>query len=548
MAMEPPLTGGDARSPEGKQPRHVIVTLVHGTWAAGAPWTRSASLLCKGLQEFYPRLVEKLGCASDHASLTFAKPFAWSGKNLHRDRCLAASNLQQQLRDQAKANPGAAQVIVGHSHGGNIALAALAGLDPACRIAGVICLNTPFITVLRRNTWQFLNGIVLSTLLITGWCLFNFFGWWGAWLKGSRLMTELGPRVGLYIVLGTSVIFVLFTYVGILLKWRHEGARFAVWIEKKAEEQFANLSLPPNLSVPVLSLWTAGDEVITILNLLEALANLPFMFFNWTGLVILVVFVLAAVLAGWLPVWVPELNSQAIEAIVNSILRLPLSSYLTLFLALAAFSIAGGLILVRVNKGDRLIRMVVVCCLLVAVFLIPLHTAYMLGWHPQWLESLIDRLPPPFVVDETADPSTASPWYFFLVRLPLSVSGLIVLILGLLVVLGSVANFCFRNIPAGIGVDRFWQGFLVRLTFSYVPVSSANVRFFDLQFPFGWLMHSAIYNDHRIIYGISVWILSQVYGDYLTTVAGRDLTASGFDFITRHWHDALTKLMVRKSS
>ena len=110
-----------------------VVTLVHGTFARRARWLGSASKISSQLKDAgYEVEVCK-----------------WSGRNSFRARSAAASQLRRHLEDQALRYPGLRQVVVAHSHGGNVALLASRQLpDPGPL---VVALATPFIFARRRD-------------------------------------------------------------------------------------------------------------------------------------------------------------------------------------------------------------------------------------------------------------------------------------------------------------------------------------------------------------------------------------------------------------
>ena len=93
-----------------------IVTLVPGTWAGKAAWTRADSRLSQALTTAGCRVVS----------------FEWSHSNCYRARTRAALRLAEQLHGQIKENPAARQWIVAHSHGGNITLHAVRHLRKFC--------------------------------------------------------------------------------------------------------------------------------------------------------------------------------------------------------------------------------------------------------------------------------------------------------------------------------------------------------------------------------------------------------------------------------
>lgn len=130
---------------EGTKELHVI-TLVHGTWARNAGWIRPRSALSRALRE-------RLG------QDTKIFPFIWSGHNSPSARSLASERLRKKLALRLKDYATARHYIVCHSHGGNIALTAVAGADSekqagtdlAKRIDGIVCLATPFLVARKRD-------------------------------------------------------------------------------------------------------------------------------------------------------------------------------------------------------------------------------------------------------------------------------------------------------------------------------------------------------------------------------------------------------------
>jgi pimeloyl-ACP methyl ester carboxylesterase len=107
----------------------VVVTLVHGTWAQNAAWTQSDSELCRHLKQ-------KFG-----DNILFHS-HRWSGGNSFRARRAASRALAPQLEEMLVRFPDARHFVVGHSHGGNVALAALTP-EIGRRLDGLICLATP---------------------------------------------------------------------------------------------------------------------------------------------------------------------------------------------------------------------------------------------------------------------------------------------------------------------------------------------------------------------------------------------------------------------
>lgn len=131
-----------------------VVTLVHGTFARDAPWTRPDSVLSTAL--------ERAGC---HVTR-----FAWSGRNSHRARWHAAGELVAHLQQQVTKHPRARQWVIAHSHGGNVALHAADRLRAVRRKARVttVALATPFLHARARQIagWPLFVIVLFSVLLL----------------------------------------------------------------------------------------------------------------------------------------------------------------------------------------------------------------------------------------------------------------------------------------------------------------------------------------------------------------------------------------------
>ena len=129
-----------------------IVTLVHGTWGRGffssdkpgkpPRWFEDGS---KFRHEFAQEL-EAL-----HIPFAKIEVCNWSGANSIVARERAARQLASQLTAQRSLNPGALQLVIAHSHGGNIAVRALAHLDDTESKLLIATLATPFLEMFRHT-------------------------------------------------------------------------------------------------------------------------------------------------------------------------------------------------------------------------------------------------------------------------------------------------------------------------------------------------------------------------------------------------------------
>jgi len=126
-----------------------IITLVHGTFARHAPWTREGPLW------------DQLSDPQSLPGSTVFQRFCWSGDNSHSARLTAGAALAKQLKALAEKFPGARKYIIGHSHGGNVMLYATKDEKVAENVAGMVTMATPFIAVRRRK----LPGLVLFAFI-----------------------------------------------------------------------------------------------------------------------------------------------------------------------------------------------------------------------------------------------------------------------------------------------------------------------------------------------------------------------------------------------
>jgi hypothetical protein len=140
--------------------RHqLLITLVHGTWPRGFfPTLRRQNRRPLWFEEgspFLARLSTELGDIPHQI-----KPLIWSGANSIFVRDKTARVLAEYLSAEHIEHPQATQIIIAHSHGGNIALRALHHLQKRdasqfCMAdsanPSVVTLATPFIEIHQAN-------------------------------------------------------------------------------------------------------------------------------------------------------------------------------------------------------------------------------------------------------------------------------------------------------------------------------------------------------------------------------------------------------------
>lgn len=139
----------------------LVVTLVHGTFDSNARWTLANSAVCSALVHACgPKLI--------------IQSFTWSGKNDHRHRILAARQLSDKLAESSSTFPKSKQIVIAHSHGGNIAVDAVQFMSEKYRrsIARIITISTPFLLLRERKNLSDVPALLFVLRLILMICFF----------------------------------------------------------------------------------------------------------------------------------------------------------------------------------------------------------------------------------------------------------------------------------------------------------------------------------------------------------------------------------------
>lgn len=148
----------DTRMDSNQSP---IFVLIHGTFSKGAEWTKRGSKLYEKLRMTFPT--------------SEVVRFTWDGKNSHKSRTSAAQELEALVDSLAVSKPKSQIFLIAHSHGGNIALYASRHFDCRSKLAGIICMGTPFVIPSKRliNAAYFLFGLMVGLFgaMAFGLCL-----------------------------------------------------------------------------------------------------------------------------------------------------------------------------------------------------------------------------------------------------------------------------------------------------------------------------------------------------------------------------------------
>jgi alpha-beta hydrolase superfamily lysophospholipase len=255
----------------GQKP--IFVAVVHGTWARNSPWPGEGSTFRRILEEELAQPIEFY-------------VVRWSGRNWERDRKRKAQELVGELRAVWENTPNGDRFLVCHSHGGNIGIQAAAMMQE--ELTGVVCLNTPFISVISQNViWRLAT---LGLVLIFAPLLFLM-----SWLTdgvedagSSRFDLLLDLAVLAVLTVAGSLLASLFSALGRLVR-----ARAANLVERMKPTRIERC--------PILCVVSAGDEATYGLSLLEMLANLPALAQHILALPGLLVVAFAIQALGWVP-------------------------------------------------------------------------------------------------------------------------------------------------------------------------------------------------------------------------------------------------------
>lgn len=219
----------------------VILTLVHGTFATNADWPKPGSQLRRIIEE---RLSGR--------SIGIER-FVWSGGNSHQARIRAGLELRRFLRNQSRKHPQAKQVVIAHSHGGNVAMYGIRRVWPRLNLSAVICLGTPFVHCARAELLTTCRVWRRSVLLLAALLLAAL---------GYRFPSASMPLcvVGILLI---PVSFYVFDPTGFL------GRRW----KTRQDQLCRHLKTPTSFDQSVLCVATGLDEAKVILDVADATAK-----------------------------------------------------------------------------------------------------------------------------------------------------------------------------------------------------------------------------------------------------------------------------------
>ena len=211
------------------------VTLVHGTFATGAPWTQDNSALRQALSD-------ALG-----PSTTF-NPFSWSGENSFIGRAEAVEHLRSDLKRSMGRADGGRHIVIGHSHGGNVVLKALEDSTISEHVEAVVCMSTPFI-VARPREFGDHSKFILGMAKVM-WCL----------VAGALVAWPVFAVDGQHEAGWRGIATLLLALVGGLASWYAMSKVGAAW-KRRAYEWATTVTVrAPGSPTRLLIVRPAADE------------------------------------------------------------------------------------------------------------------------------------------------------------------------------------------------------------------------------------------------------------------------------------------------
>jgi hypothetical protein len=176
---------------------------------------------------------------------------------------------------QVREYPNAHHFVVAHSHGGNVAMYALADESLASRVSGVVCLGTPFFACKPRNLRAaaplvgilLIFTVVISFLLACGACALLM-----SWLGVGIWFLLVLPLLGILWIIGWRLFFAPWQFIA-----RVVHKRLKSYQEKIMTRLGHRMKRVP---LHVVRVESGTDEAGRWLDRIQKLASRPFSF--WT--------------------------------------------------------------------------------------------------------------------------------------------------------------------------------------------------------------------------------------------------------------------------
>lgn len=228
------------------QDDRISFLLVHGTiprlWRfrifGERSWSDADSRFRKELKKNFPRAAVDL--------------FPWNGANTHDARLKAGDQLCASLTKAIANNTKRKFVIIAHSHGGNIALYALRKLsgEQRSRVAGLVCLATPFISAVPLNSRNSISELWMSIILGTSIALSCF------WFE---------IRTGAFVLSAAAALVSIIGLVGAGRLMRMQGDQR----DEFATSFAGKISAVSPANLPMYAVSASRDEALILLDIIS---------------------------------------------------------------------------------------------------------------------------------------------------------------------------------------------------------------------------------------------------------------------------------------
>jgi pimeloyl-ACP methyl ester carboxylesterase len=224
----------------------LMVILIHGTWSPAPAWTRAGS-------PFVKSVVDGLHGNFSDSEVQVAN-FSWDGRNTNAAREAATAKLITQILGIQNKNPFTKVILIGHSHGGNIAVSAAARVETSAPVKAVVTLATPFLVVSRRVlTSAFQTGVLISLSVFSS-------------LIAQLILHSLGYNAAIEVLM---LPFVLMHFIAISLELKAAKERNTIC----AKNQLLDI-----ISKKTLIVRSADDEASSLLGSASLLVSVLFLF------------------------------------------------------------------------------------------------------------------------------------------------------------------------------------------------------------------------------------------------------------------------------
>jgi hypothetical protein len=221
----------------------IKLILVHGTWSPDAPWIQQGSALREAIKQHCSDCEEPDLCI-------------WSGGNTVTDRQKASDKLSKQIESSSDQK----HILIAHSHGGNVALQALNGeinkKPTKDSVVGVICLNTPFLVLLRKDTQHLMEFVFISLIgcVVSLFWVIVLIGhdlhYWPIWAISLAALLNLEKRLNVF-------------------------KKIQSWGNKRWLFYKDKFNTPQLGTIPFLCVNSGADEAFALLSIIDGVSNIP---------------------------------------------------------------------------------------------------------------------------------------------------------------------------------------------------------------------------------------------------------------------------------